>query len=152
CRVGDLESKVQKKRIARADKDGDAEAASRLEKELFAKEAADWKRRVEMRPGDTLLRLGLAKKLLRVEDVDGALAELQRCQNDPPARSEALFLLGQCFHRKGILDLAKKEYAQALEGLRESDDRAKEILYNLGSIAESQGSREEARSFFIRIY
>jgi TolA-binding protein len=67
-------------------------------------------------------------------------------------RDEALFLLAQCFQRKGILDLARKEYEHALEATDGKSERAKEILYNLGSIAEVQGSRDEARSFFIRIY
>ena len=152
CRVGDLESKRLKKAVARADKSGKPEEASALERELIAHEVKDQRRRVEARPGDAALRLSLAKRLLRADDVDGALAELQRCSGEPRVREEALFHLGQCFQRKGILDLARKEYEHALEGTDGKNERAKEILYNLGSIAEAQGSREEARSFFVRIY
>ena len=47
---------------------------------------------------------------------------------------------------------ARKQYERALEGTNGTDDRAKEILYNLGTIAENEGNPEEARSFFIRIY
>ena len=32
------------------------------------------------------------------------------------------------------------------------DERAKEILYNLGDLAAAEGSGEEARSFYARIY
>jgi hypothetical protein len=32
------------------------------------------------------------------------------------------------------------------------DDRAKEILYNLGLISEAEGDPESARGAFIRIY
>ncbi len=152
ARAGDLESKRLKREIVRADREGHPDEASRLEASLVAYEVADHRRRVELRPGDNALRLALARKLLRAEETDAALAELQRCQNEPRLRSEALFLLGACFHRKGILDLARKDYEQALEGTNDTSERAKEILYNLGLIAESQGRAEEARSFYLRIY
>lgn len=152
ARVGELESKRLKKAVARADKAGNAAEAGALEQELVAHEVADYRRRVELRPGDLPLRMALAKKLLRAADVDGALAELQRCADEPRVRDEALFLLAQCFQQKGILDLSKKEFERALTGAEAKSERAKEILYNLGSIAEAQGNRAEARSFYIRIY
>ncbi len=152
AKVGDLKSKVLKQRIRAADKAGEADRAGKLEAELFEHEVADFRRRVENRPGDASLRLRLAKKLIRAEDVDGALAELQKCQHEPRVQAEALFLLGSCFEKKGILDLARKEYEEALSRASGTDERSKEILYNLGSICESQGNREEARSFYIRIY
>ncbi len=152
CKLGDLESKRLKKAVARADKAGRAEEASSLERELIAHEVKDHRRRVEARPGDAQLRLALAKRLLRADDVDGALAELQRCSGEPRVRDEALFHLGQCFQKKGVLDLARKEFEHALQASDGKSERAKEILYNLGSIAEAQGSRDEARSFYVRIY
>lgn len=152
CTVGDLKSKVLKKRLRQADKDENAERAGRMEDDLLRHEVADYRRRIEIRPGDATLRMRLAVKLMRVDDVDGALAELQRCQSEPRVRDEALFLLGQCFQRKGILDLARKEYEQALAATKGVDERAKEILYNLGTIAETRGQRDEARSYYIRIY
>ena len=150
--VGTLRSKVMKKRVARADKAGKTEEASELERELVAHEVEDYRRRVEIRPADASLRLTLARRLMRAEAVDEALAELQRCQNDPRVRTEALFFMGQCFQQKGIYDLARKDYEQALAGTDGMNERAKEILYNLGSIAEEQGNRAEARSCYIRIY
>jgi tetratricopeptide (TPR) repeat protein len=152
ARVGDLVTKVIKKRVRAADKAGQTEEASRLEAELLAHEVADYKKRVELRPGDAALRLKLAMKLMRVEQVDAAIAELQRCQSEPRLQQEALFHLAQCFQRKGILDLARKEYELALRGTSGMDERAKEILYSLGSIAAQLGQRDEARACYIRIY
>ncbi len=152
CRVGDLEAKLLKKRVARADKAGDTEQAGRLEQELIERDVEDYRRRVAIRPGDATLRLKLARRLLRAGRTDEALGELQRCQNEPRVRGEALFLLGQCFQEKGILDLARKEYERALEARAGIDERAKEILYNLGTIAESEGDPAEARSRYIQIY
>lgn len=151
-RVGELESKRLKKAVARADKAGNQAEATALEQELVAHEIQDYRRRVELRPGDLSLRLQLAKKLLRAGEVDGALAELQRCADEPRVRDEALFLLAQGFQQKGIHELARKEYERALSVAEPKSERAKEILYNLGAIAEAQGNRAEARSFYIRIY
>ncbi|HED66414.1 MAG TPA: tetratricopeptide repeat protein [Planctomycetes bacterium] len=152
CRVGDLESKVQKRRIAKADREGRTEEASKLEAELVEREVTDWKRRVDLRPGEADLRLTLARKLMRAGRTDDALAELQRCRSEPRVAADALFLLGKCFEEKGILDLARKEYEHALEGRNGIDERAKEILYHLGTIAEREGNREEARARYLQIY
>lgn len=152
CKVGDLESKVLKKKIAGADRDGRSDEATELEKQLIEHDVLDYRRRVDIRPGDAVLVLKLAKRLVRADEVDSALEELQKCQSEPRVRAEALFLLGKCFQQKGILDLARMKYEGALEGRNGTDERAKEILYNLGSIAEAEGNSDEARSRYIQIY
>ncbi|MEX1025754.1 MAG: tetratricopeptide repeat protein [Planctomycetota bacterium] len=151
-RLGLLEAKVQKRKIAQADKAGDTERAGALERELFELEAEDYRRQVAMRPSDAALRLQLGKRLLKIGATDEALAELQRCQGEARVSDEAVFLLGRCFQEKGILDLAIKQYEKALEGRSKIDERAKEILYHLGTLAETKGDTEAARSNYIRIY
>ena len=152
CRAGDLRIKQAKKALAKADKSGDADRASSLERRLFELEVHEYKQRVDLHPGDAALRLSLGKRLMRVEELDAALAELQKANGDPRIRREALFLMAQCFHKKGFVDLARKEYEHSLEGVLEVDERAKEVLYSLGSIAEAEGDGPEARSFYARVY
>lgn len=152
CRAGDLRSKLVKKAIARADKEGNTAEAARLEVELIAQEARDWRRRVEAHPSDLALRLQLGKRLLRSGELDLALAELQKATSDTRQEREARALLAQCFEKKGFLDLARKEYERALGDGRELDLRAKEILYNLAGIASAEGNAAEARSLYARIY
>ncbi len=152
ARAGDLRSQLLKKCIARASKAGDESTANRLEAEHREFEVGDYRRRVELSPGDAALRLQLGKRLLRRGDLDAAVVELQKANLDPRLRTDALFLLGQCFQRKGFLDLARSQYATALGGLSEMSDRKKEILYNLGSISEMEGDAAVARSFYVRIY
>ena len=152
CRAGDLRAKVMKKAIARAGKGGDDAAASSLERELWAFEAEDYRRRVALRPSDASLRLHLGRRLMKVDDYDGAMGELQKAMSDPRTRREAQFCLAQCFQGKGFTDLARKEYQKALDGIAHVDERAKEILYNLGLISESEGNAAEARGFFARIF
>lgn len=152
CKVGDLEGRVLKKKVAQADKRGDREEADRLEAELLAHELGELRRRVERRPGDMQLRLDLGKRLVRAGEVDSALGEFQKVLGDPRLGAEARFHMAGCFQKKGILDLARKEYEAALEGCGAADDRGKEILYNLGLISEAEGDPEGARSSYIRIF
>jgi tetratricopeptide (TPR) repeat protein len=152
CRSGDLRSKVLKKALAKADKAGDMEQASRIEAELSDHEARDYRRRVEMHPGDAALRLQLAKRLIRKDELDSALGELQKANTDSRVQRDALLLMGQCFQRKGFVDLARKNYLKALEGLPDGEDRAKEILYNLGAIAEAAADVNEARNYYARLF
>ena len=152
CKAGDRGAKARKKRIAEAGKRGDEARAGELERELFQFEAEDYRRRVALRPADPALRLQLGKRLIRVRDWDAALAELQKGLADPRAAREARALLAQCFQGKGYTDLAKKEYLRALEGVDALDERAKEVLYNLGAIAEAEGNTAEARGHYSRIF
>jgi tetratricopeptide (TPR) repeat protein len=151
-RVGDLRLKSLKKRIAQAGKTGDEAQAEKLEAELRALEIEEARRRVAQRPGDPALRLQLGRRLARAGDHDGAISELQKAVSDPRSQREAHILLAQCFREKGFLDLARRELERALEGIQGVDDRAKEILYNLGAIAESESKTAEARAFYARIF
>ena len=152
ARAGDLRVKAMKKAIARAGKEGADERANELERELWAYEAVDYRRRVELRPNDSALRLQLGKRLIRTGELDAAIGELQKAVADPRLKREAQVLLAQGFHQKGYLDLARREYERALDGHAAVDERTKEILYNLGSIAEAEGNAAEARTFYARIF
>ena len=151
-KVAALELKAIKKAIARADKDGDQAEADRLEGRLRDIELADLQRRLELTPGDARLRLDLGRAFLRQDRPDEAAAELQKATQDPRTENEARIELARCFHQKGYLDLAKKEFEKALAARPTVDERAREILYNLGAIAEAEGDVAEARSFYARIF
>jgi tetratricopeptide (TPR) repeat protein len=153
CRVGDLRTKLLKKAVARAGKEGDEALAGQLERELHEFEVRDWTRRVELRPADATLRLQLGRRLVRAGEVDLAMPELQRAAVDPRCSRDAHALLGECFQKKGYLDLARKEYEKALGPLGTVlDERAKEILYTLGAIAEEAGEAAQARTHYSRVF
>ena len=152
ARVGDLRTKALRKGVARAGKDGDEALANQLERELLEYEVRDWTRRVELRPAEAPLRLQLGRRLLKSGEVDAAMAELQRAALDPRCGRDAGVLLGDCFKQKGYLDLARKEYETALGPVGVLDDRAKEILYTLGAIAEEAGDAAQARVHYARIF
>lgn len=152
CLAGDLRLKVLKKSIAKAGKSGDEKRAEELEAELRSFEVEEARRRVSLKPADPGLRLQLGRKLARNGNLDEAIGELQKAVPDPRSRREAQVLMAQCFQQKGYLDLARRELERALEGIQGVDDRAKEILYTLGAIAEEEGKPAEARAFLSRIF
>ena len=102
--------------------------------------------------GEAPLRLQLGRRLLKSGEVDAAMAELQRAALDPRCGRDAGVLLGDCFKQKGYLDLARKEYEKALGPVGVLDDRAKEILYTHGAIAEEAGDAAHARVHYARIF
>ncbi len=152
ARVGKLEVKALKRRLAQADKAGDREQADRLEGQLSALELREVLERAERRPGDLGLQVELAKLQMRTGEFDAALSALQRAQDDPARARDVAFLKARCFQEKGFADLATSDFERALQGLPASDDRAKEILYNLGLLAETAGDSERARGFYARVF
>lgn len=147
-----LREKVLKKQLSRADAAGETEKANRLEQELRSFQLESLRDQVRTRPSDAGLRIKLAQQLLRLEEVDEAVGELQKAVDDPRLGREANFFLGTAFQKKGFADLARKNFERALEGCSGSDERSKEILYSLGAIAEGEGQPEEARTLFGRIF
>ncbi|MFT7486860.1 MAG: tetratricopeptide (TPR) repeat protein [Candidatus Paceibacteria bacterium] len=147
-----LREKMLKKQISKADTAGDTEKANRLEGELHTMQLESLKEQVRLRPGDATLRIRLGRRFLQQEELDAAVGEFQKAVGDPRLGKEANFYLGAAFQGKGFSDLAKKNYERALEGCSGSDERSKEILYNLGSIAEVEGQVDEARTLFARIF
>ncbi len=147
-----LQEKMLKKQISRADRAGDTQKANQLEAELLDMQVTTLKEQVSMRPGDAGLRIKLGQYFFKIEEYDAAVGEFQKAVEDPRLGREASFHLGGAFQKKGFADLAKKNYERAMEGSSGSDERSKEILYNLGSIAEGQGQVDEARALFARIF
>ena len=152
ARLGALGAKARKRRIAAASKAGEEAEADRLEGELLAFEIENLEARRALRPGDFALQLDLARRLLRAERTDEALAGLQQAAGDPRLALEASLLKASAFERKGFPDLAAKEYERALAELPSADGRKKEILYTLGSLALAQGDRERARERFAQVF
>lgn len=161
----DLREKIAALKLAGFDKkiaaleqrasSGDESARTSLERlraEKRALEVAEVARAVQEHPTDMLSRLRYGRLLLEQGKLDDAIAELQRAVNDPRCRVDALVGLGQCFFRKGVLDLAAKQLEKALESLPGMNARTKEILYELGTIAEKRGEGAEARAHYAKIY
>lgn len=150
-RVGDLRLEVQEKRVLQARKAGDEDAAARASRVLAELKAAEYRRRVQRNPTDLGLRYHLGEALLELDSVDDAIAELQQAVKDPRAKIEALLLLGRAFRRKSLDDLALSQLQKALDAAGATGRLGKEILYEMGALAQQAGRREQALAHFSRI-
>ena len=69
---------------------------------------------------------------------------------DPRLKVDALVLLGECFAKEGKLDLARRQFEKALEGLSSQDNESafKSAHYWLGRIYEKAGKAEQAEHHY----
>lgn len=147
-----LDRRVEELRAKAANDPAAAEALATAEREKLAFEVEDARARVAEHPTDLALRYKLGRLYLKAGAVDEALGELQRAVGDPRVKTDALVALGQAFFKKGIFDLARRQLEKALETLPSGSPRSREILYNLGVIAEKSGAAKDALGFYLRIY
>ena len=104
---------------------------------------AEARRRVEANPTDPQLRFDLGRFLFAAEQYTEAIPELQRAKNNPHVRTQALLLLGRCFERKNMLDLAVNQLIEAEKDLGTLDNTKKELLYEKALVLQRMGRTEE---------
>lgn len=112
----------------------------------------DIKRRADLNPTDLNIRFELGELHLEAGRISEAIAELQKAQNNPNRRIRAMNLLAQAFSLRGMNDLAARKLLEALKEKQVFDDEAKDLHYQLGSVYEKMGKREEAMEHFKTIY
>ena len=131
---------------------GYAAESARLhsERDLYILE--DCKRRVEKYPTDLGIRFELGKLHFKAGQLSEAVHEFQRAQTNPGTRLAAMNLLGQCFARRGMHDIAIRTFRNALREKQIFDDEKKEMHYFLGCELEKLNKAEEAIEQFKHIY
>lgn len=151
--AGDVELAANKAALAAAKAAGDVERSRSLADQRAALEIEEFGRRVRARPGETALRLRLARACYRSGRTDEAIEHFQALVADPRVELEAREGLGACFFRKGLLPLAERQFSGALEkagGV--AGDRGKEICYSLGLVQERLEKPQEALARYMEIY
>jgi hypothetical protein len=81
-----------------------------------------------------------------------ALPELQQAKGNPHIRIKAMLLLGRCFERKNMNDLAKSSFADANKELTIMDGTKKELLYELALVCEKMGDKASSLEALKEIY
>jgi len=94
----------------------------------------------------------LGEALANVGRYRDALPELQRARQNPNARLRAMNLLGRCYRKLGMLDLAAKQLDDAARETPVMDSVKKEILYNLGLVYEQMGNTSQYLEAMKKIY
>jgi len=126
--------------------------AAQLETEKQGYQLEECRRRVERFPTDLGIRFELAVLYFKAGKISEAIKEFQKAQVNPHRKVAAMNYLAQCYARRGIDDLAASTLQDALKEKLVMDDEKKDLLYNLGSVLEKMGKRDEAIAQFKQIY
>jgi tetratricopeptide (TPR) repeat protein len=138
---------------------GAHEESARIQGELEALRAQrgtmmleEARRRVDRNPTDLLFKFELAEQLFIVGEYADAIRELQKARQNPNIRLKAIALLGRCYEKRGMNDLAAKQFTEAAAEMLAMDATKKEILYQLGLLYEKMGDAAKALDCFKQIY
>ena len=112
----------------------------------------DARRRVEKNPTDKSYRFELGQHLFNAGEYTEAIPELQQARLNPHIRIRAMLMLGQCFERKNMLDMAAGQLKEASAELQSMDDTKKDVLYQLGLVYERMGDQDESLNCMKQIY
>ncbi len=123
-----------------------------LKKQKGASLLDEARKAVERNPTDLQFRFELGDQLIANGLVNEAIPELQKARNNPNVRLRAINLLGKCYVEKGMLDLAVKQFTDAVNEILVMDSNKKDILYQLGNVYEKMGNKEKALNCFKEIY
>jgi len=99
------------------------------------------KTRVERNPTDKTLRYELGQGYFNAGLFTEAIPELQQAKGNPHIRIKAMLMLGRCFERKNMNDLAKSAFAEANKEWSTMDAIKKELLYELALVQEKMGDQ-----------
>ena len=132
-----------------ASKSAALETARRERAEILIDDA---RKRLDRNPTDLQLRYELGEHLTNAGQYREALPELQRARQNPNARLKAMNLLGLCYRKLGMLDLAAKQLDDAAREMLVMDAVKKEIVYNLGLVYEQMGEAEKYIDAMKEIY
>jgi tetratricopeptide (TPR) repeat protein len=128
------------------------EQTARLTAERASFFLDECKARAEKYPNDLQIRFELGQLYFKTGKIGEAIQELQKAQNNPHRKLQAMSLLGQCFAQRGMNDLAARTLQNALKEKLTFDEEKKDLIYALGSVLEKMGKADEAIEQFKQIY
>ena len=138
--------------IAAAKAAGDEAAAAATEQEKAAFLYEDAVDMVKRYPNDLQFRYELGYQFYLRKQHNEAIEEFQLAQRNPQRRTRALYYLARCFQEKGQPDIAFEQLQKAASELTLMDETKKDVVYEMGVLAEQMGRKDEAIAFFKEIY
>ncbi len=113
---------------------------------------AEARTKVERNPTDKQYRYDLATVLFQAEQYREAIPELQQAKSNPHIRNKSLLMLGRCFERLNMNDLAQNAMSDAVKESPTFNNEKKELLYELGLVYAKTGKQEEYLNCMKEIY
>ncbi len=115
------------------------------EREFLEFKVGEYARRVKAHPTDYGLKLLYGKLLKNVGRFDDAIGQFQKSVKDPKQKVASKKSIGECFIAKELYDMAKVQFAEALDEVADKEsDLWKEIKYNLALACEKNGDVDES--------
>jgi tetratricopeptide (TPR) repeat protein len=148
-RVRQFDQQLEKLDQAAADY---GDQSSRIQAEKLAYQVSECQKRAEKFPTDLTIRFEMGVLYYQSGKIGEAIPELQKAQGNPHKRIAAMNYLGQCFSKRKMFDLAARQFQNAIKEKPVFDDEKKDLIYNLGSVFESMGKKNEAIEEFKQIY
>jgi len=152
-RLGDLKLAEMDEQIKALAKDPTKrDQAAELQRQRLAFAMEEYERRVKARPQDLPTRYAFGEILFKLGRYKDAAVQFQHASRDPRSRRGALYRLGLCFEKQGLIDLAVEQFEKAVSGASLIDQEAKEILYSLAQAHERQGRLDQALETYKKIF
>ncbi len=110
------------------------------------------KERVAKYPTDLQFKYDLGVMLYDRGEITEAIQQFQASQQNPQRRTMSLYYLGLCFQAKKQYDIAVTQLELAVADLTRMDDMKKDIVYQLGQLAELMNDTDKAMARYKEIY
>jgi tetratricopeptide (TPR) repeat protein len=133
----------------------DADHAAQVERikaEKLNYQVTECQKRVEKYPTDLVIRFEMGQLYFQAGKIGEAIQEFQKSRNNPHKKLASMSYLAQCFFKRKMFDLAARTLQDAIKEKPVFDEEKKDLIYNLGSVLESMGKKEEAIEQFKQIY
>jgi tetratricopeptide (TPR) repeat protein len=129
-----------------------AEQTAALQSQKQDYQLQECQKRVERFPTDLGIRFEMGVLYFKAGKVGEAIQEFQKAEGNPHKRIAAMNYLAQCFAKRRMFDLAARKFQAALKEKPAFDEEKKELTYNLGTVLDSMGKKEEAVEQYKLIY
>lgn len=115
-------------------------------------QVSECQKRVERYPTDLAIRYEMGALYYQIGKYSEAITEFQKAQQNPHKRLAAMGYLAKCYGKKKMFDFAARTLQNAIKEKPIFDDEKKEMTYELGSVFENMGKKDDAIEQFKLIY
>jgi len=112
------------------------------------------RRKIEHYPTDLNLRFRLGELYYEAGQIDKAISQFQRTVKSGRFAAKSYEMMGLCFIRKRVHELAAEQFKKALATSKDSSigETAKRLNYWLGRTHELMEDKKIAREFYLKVY
>ena len=118
---------------------------TKFAREILARESEIYRVKVERFPTELSHRFELGIRLMKLDKIEEAIAELQQVRRDDKLKGRAAMYLGACFRKRNNWRLDQRNYEEALQTLGTTDEAMrKEVLFQLAVGSAENGELPRA--------